>query len=178
MEQKIIDLIRQGVPYGEIVTRVGCARSTISYYATKNGLNKDIVHYDWKEIQEFYDQCQSKSDCIEKFGFSLATWTKAVSRGDLKISDWRIPMEELLVADRPITNRTHLKGRLFKAGLLDNKCAVCSCPPTWREEPLVLVLDHINGKNTDNRLENLRLLCPNCNSQQSTFLGRNKKNLK
>jgi 5-methylcytosine-specific restriction endonuclease McrA len=39
---------------------------------------------------------------------------------------------------------------------------------------LVLVLDHINGDRSDNRITNLRLLCPNCNSQQNTFAGRNK----
>jgi len=38
-----------------------------------------------------------------------------------------------------------------------------------------LQLDHINGKNTDNRIDNLRLLCPNCHSQTSTFSGRNRK---
>jgi 5-methylcytosine-specific restriction endonuclease McrA len=37
-----------------------------------------------------------------------------------------------------------------------------------------MVLDHRNGDNTDNRLDNLRLLCPNCNSQQATFAGRNR----
>jgi 5-methylcytosine-specific restriction endonuclease McrA len=47
----------------------------------------------------------------------------------------------------------------------------------WNGIPLVLVLDHINGKNNDNRQNNLRLLCPNCNSQQSTFAGKNKKKM-
>ena len=50
-------------------------------------------------------------------------------------------------------------------------------PPTWRSKPLVLVLDHINGVNDDYRADNLRLLCPNCNSQTSTFCGRNRGSL-
>lgn len=45
--------------------------------------------------------------------------------------------------------------------------------PEWQGKELVLVLDHINGIHSDNRLNNLRLLCPNCNSQTSTFAGRN-----
>jgi len=45
----------------------------------------------------------------------------------------------------------------------------------WRGKPLVLVLDRINGVNDDYKTQNLRLLCPNCNSQTPTFCGRNMK---
>ncbi len=59
------------------------------------------------------------------------------------------------------------------------RCDISLCefftePLEWCGQPLNLVLDHINGVNSDNRVENLRFLCPNCNSQQSTFAGRNK----
>jgi 5-methylcytosine-specific restriction endonuclease McrA len=50
---------------------------------------------------------------------------------------------------------------------------LCGQQPMWNGKQLVLILDHINGINNDNRLENLRLLCPNCNSQTPTFAGRN-----
>jgi len=58
------------------------------------------------------------------------------------------------------------KLRLIKLGKLENKCAVCGLLPEWRGKELILVLDYINGDQHDNRIENLRLLCPNCNSQQ------------
>jgi hypothetical protein len=69
------------------------------------------------------------------------------------------------------TNR--LKRRLIQAGLLKNECVECGQGAEWNGKKLVLVLDHINGNSADHRLENLRLLCPNCNSQTPTFCGRN-----
>ena len=65
---------------------------------------------------------------------------------------------------------------MIKNNILENKCDICNQIPFHNGKKLVLALDHINGINNDNRLENLRLLCPNCHSQTSTFGGgRNKK---
>lgn len=80
-------------------------------------------------------------------------------------------LDEILV-ERSTYNRGALKHRLLRAGILENRCAKCGMEPMWNGEPLTLVLDHINGIRDDNRRENLRLLCPNCNSQTPTFTGR------
>lgn len=72
-------------------------------------------------------------------------------------------------------HRGHLKERLVREGLLKSECGECGQGPEWKGKPLVMVLDHINGVNDDNRLENLRLLCPNCNSQTGTFCSRNRQ---
>ena len=88
-----------------------------------------------------------------------------------------IPLSDILVENSSY-NRTHLKKRLIDTHLLENKCSICEMVPFWEGKSLVLILDHINGISNDNRLENLRLVCPNCNSQLDTHAGRNLKILK
>lgn len=82
-----------------------------------------------------------------------------------------IPLEEVMTKNSTYS-RGHLKTRLLKNGMLKNECYNCGLPPFWDGKKLVMVLDHINGINNDHSPENLRLLCPNCNSQQKTFAGR------
>ena len=62
-----------------------------------------------------------------------------------------------------------IKDKLIEYGLIENRCSKCNQPPEWFGELLVIQLDHINGDHRDNRLENLRMLCPNCHSQTKTF---------
>ena len=71
-------------------------------------------------------------------------------------------------------NLRSLKRRLVKENILKYVCAECGIYD-WNGKQLTLQLDHINGVNNDNRLENLRLLCPNCHSQTETFGGGNTK---
>lgn len=85
-----------------------------------------------------------------------------------------IPLDEILRGEHP-TYQTHkLRLRLFKAGLKERKCEICTTSH-WNGQQLSLILDHINGINDDHRLENLRIVCPNCDSLLPTFCGRNKK---
>lgn len=66
-----------------------------------------------------------------------------------------------------------IKGKLIREGLKENKCEICGLINEWNGKPLVLQLHHINGNHTDNRLENLQILCPNCHSIQEGNAGSN-----
>ena len=66
-----------------------------------------------------------------------------------------------------------MKTQLIKHNIIDYKCSECGNTGFWNNKPLSLDLDHINGINTDDRLENLRFLCPNCHRQTETFAGKN-----
>lgn len=82
------------------------------------------------------------------------------------------PLEEILVEESTYSSTHGLKHRLWKAGLLERACGRCGLGPEWNGQGLSLQLDHINGVRTDNRIENLRILCPNCHSQTDTFAGK------
>jgi hypothetical protein len=94
-------------------------------------------------------------------------------KGSSKDSQTRYTLEEILVENSPYQNRTSLKSRLLKEGILINECYSCGID-SWLDKPLSLQLDHKNGKNNDNTVDNLRLLCPNCHSQTETYAGKNK----
>jgi hypothetical protein len=72
------------------------------------------------------------------------------------------------------SNTGNLKKRLYKEGLKNRECELCGQNEEWFGKSISLILDHINGNNTDNRLENLRILCPNCNASLETHCSKNK----
>lgn len=82
-----------------------------------------------------------------------------------------VPLEEVLVAGRP-TSTNNLRRRLIRSGLKAARCEICGITE-WQGRPAPLQLDHINGDRCDNRLENLRIVCPNCHAQTETYCGKN-----
>lgn len=93
-------------------------------------------------------------------------------RGQVK----RKTLEEILVVNSTYTHTTNLKNMLYRVGLKFRICELCGQDEVWNGRKLSLILDHINGVNNDNRIENLRIVCPNCNATLETHGGRNIKN--
>ena len=176
--RKIVEmLLHYGFSQAEIAFATDRSKSTIAYHMRNLGRTPDERfnrRYDWAEVQRFYDEGNSITKCMTRFGFSRKTFNDARLRGDVVSRPQAMPLEQLLSGRR---QRGHLKRRIIGLGLKTNRCEVCGISE-WRGAPLSLALHHVNGDGRDNRLENLQLLCPNCHSQTENFAGRNIRRIK
>ena len=148
-----------------------------------------------EEFQKLMDISNSKAEVMKKLGCASGRMhyilneriilenidlTKFIEnkRKSIKIPRPALtPLKEILIENCEYKSST-LKKRLIKEGLLTEKCYKCGLGSEWQSEPLVLQLDHINGIRTDNRIENLRILCPNCHTQTPTYGSKAMKILK
>lgn len=148
------------------------------------------------ELQELIDSSNSIKEIFEKVGLTAkgtgtyVTFYKRVESLGLDISDIKrrarnsqnkkikkdkTPLSEILV-ENSAYSRGSLKKRLLLENILQNVCSICGQLPEWNGKPLTLQLDHINGISNDNRIENLRIVCPHCHSQLETSFNKNKRN--
>lgn len=119
-----------------------------------------------------YNQLEKylKEFSLDTSHFKGMAWNK----GLVGIGKPRISLKEILVRKSDFQS-FKLKKRLFEAGLKRKVCEECGWAKTAEDGRLPLELDHINGERRDNRLKNLRVLCPNCHSLKPTHRGRNRK---
>ena len=143
-----------------------------------------------KELQEAVRTSVSYSSALKKLGLSVSNGNYRVvklhiNRLKIDISHFvrtfkqnrhqRIKLEDILIENSTYTNSPLLKKRLMRDGMLKNVCSICGQLPIWNNKPLTLIMDHINGNHTDNRIENLRIICRHCDSQLETFSSKNIK---
>ena len=187
-------LTKEGKSIREISSICNMSETGIRYRLKKFGIKTKYQSFaerrTWtdEELREAVASSFTKSEVMRKLGLTVrpgnhGTITKHIKRLNLdtthmtgrahgtSVSPVKRKLEDVLVENSDYS-RHALKKRLLKEGLLKNKCAKCGIKE-WNNKSLIMVLDHINGINNDNRIENLRMLCPNCNSQTSTFC-RNK----
>lgn len=142
--------------------------------------------YSDEEFLKIVQSSISYKDCLSKLGYNsysgdtVNRLKKRIDEKQIDISHFlslkekveRNP-ENVFIKDSTADQKTLRK--YYKQGCYSEyKCAICGQEPFWNNKELTLILDHINGYNKDNRLENLRWVCPNCNYQLDTTNGKNK----
>ena len=112
---------------------------------------------------------------ISLWKISLEHFSTASERARLYLNKPPCPLKEILTKNSSY-NRTNLKKRLYDAGLKKPVCELCGQDENWKGKKMSLILDHKNGIRNDNRLVNLRIVCPNCNATLETHCGKQGKN--
>lgn len=138
-----------------------------------------------EELIEILNSSETMTEACFKIGYSsysTTNWQEITNKlkeygiEKIKSSITERTNEEIFCENSKVSQ--HCLRNRFKKILSPNKCAICGNDAIWQNKPLTLRLDHINGIHNDNRIENLRWVCPNCDSQQSTYCGFNQKDKK
>lgn len=140
-------------------------RDSFSIRQTLQRLNLAGAGGNYEQVKKYF-----KSLHINTEHFRGQGW----SRGLKGIGHFVYSLDEILTKNSTFQS-FKLKKRLFLAGLKKKECEKCGWSECSLDGRIPLELDHINGNRHDNRIENLRILCPNCHSLQPTHRGRNMK---
>ena len=146
------------------------------------------LHQQKELLEEAINSSATMTQAASKIGMPFMTFKRKAealrlyvpnqgARGTVKPyrGSNKIDLQEIIAGNHTQYGTNKLKKRLIKDGYLKHICVGCGLTDTWNGKPITLHLDHINGVHNDHRLDNLRLLCPNCHSQTDTWCGRNKK---
>lgn len=150
-----------------------------------------LNNYSDEEFKNIVSISNSWRDLVHKLGYNSNSGDlkkqiqKRVEELKLDISHFKIVAKnaternfENIFIENSTANQSTLRRHFLKGEYVEYKCSICGLLPFWNNKPLTLILDHINGINNDDRLENLRWVCPNCNIQLPTTGRGNSKSLK
>lgn len=146
-----------------------------------------IDNFSKEELQQIVESSSSMKEVIDKLGYATHsgsnnnTVKSRLEKYNIDISHFTIKKgierneENVFIKDSTASQAT-LRRWYVKGEYTPYVCSICGQEPIWQGKELTLILDHINGCNHDDRLENLRWVCPNCNQQLETTNGKNKLN--
>lgn len=147
------ELCKDSYSYAEVLRKAG---------RKQGGGAQETVR---KKIEEFN---------IDISHFTGMRWQQSPHQQPQDYSDReKYSVEEVFIQDSPVSQKV-MRGYVKRHNILEYKCQNCGCDGHWRDGIIALEIDHIDGNNTNNTIENLRYLCPNCHALTNTYRGRNK----
>lgn len=198
-KENLVRCVENSTTFKDIIEKLGLKVGASSYQSLKLYLEKyeidfrsDYTKHHWEKDNLSKLICESinHTDVLIKMnliphGSNFRTLNKYIEKYDIDISHFesfykrsrfgrreKVKLSEVLTENSNY-DRAILKKRLFEEGIKERKCELCGQDENWNGKKMSLIIDHINGINNDNRIENLQIVCPNCNSTLDTFAGRN-----
>lgn len=147
-----------------------------------------IDNYSEEELKQIISQSTSIKEVLDKLGYAThsgnnnQTLKSRIEKYNIDISHFATRIdpikrtEENVFCENSTASQKTLRDWYKKGNYTSYICSICGQEPIWQGKELTLILDHINGHNHDDRLENLRWVCPNCNQQLETTGFRNSNN--
>lgn len=174
-KENLEKFINEGVSYEEIGRKYNCSGSNIKKVAERIGIslpNRRTIN----PCEDFHKEPKIRTciNCGKEFiGYSSTKFCSHECSTEYKHKQ---NYAAFLEGNESIM-RANYNPRTFKEDILKEQggvCAICGCKPEHNGKPLVFILDHIDGHAANNRRDNLRCVCPNCDSQLDTYKSKNK----
>jgi predicted RNA-binding Zn-ribbon protein involved in translation (DUF1610 family) len=178
----------------EIASESKKSYTTVRYHLKKYKIKPCGSKRSWsdEDLKKALSESFTVSDIIRKLGLSVSPGNFSTVNNRIKLLNLdsrhlkgkscglgkKISFEKDVLVENFNGSRRSVKKLILREKLIPFVCSECGLGSIWRGKKLVLRLDHKNGVSNDYRIENLRFLCPNCDSQQETFCSRNRKKRK